>query len=139
MTETPPPYNLKHIAHLIPELNPNAQILQLLSRDILQVHKVRDQCPHNASYAQKLDLGWVVVGEVCLAGADKPKGVNAYRSNVHFSLCPNHLVLKEKFTVDTSNKPLSSQKLGHSCLSDRPVQNTREHSLGSTILGMLQI
>lgn len=60
--------HLKPIAHLIPELDPNAQILLLLGRDVLKVHKVGDQCngPNNTPYAQKLDLGWVVVGEVCL-------------------------------------------------------------------------
>lgn len=33
--------HLKPIAHCIPPLDPEAQILLLLGRDILQVHKVR--------------------------------------------------------------------------------------------------
>lgn len=58
----------KPIAHLIPELDPDAQILLLLGQDVLQVHKVRYQFngPNNTPYAPKLDLGWVVIGEVCL-------------------------------------------------------------------------
>lgn len=60
--------HLKPIAHLIPELDPDAQILLLLGQDVLQVHKVRYQFngPNNTPYAPKLDLGWVVIGEVCL-------------------------------------------------------------------------
>ncbi|XP_077390535.1 uncharacterized protein LOC144027111 [Festucalex cinctus] len=60
--------HLQSIAKYIPELDPNAEILLLLGRDILQAHKVRQRIngPHNAPFAQRLDLGWVVVGEVCL-------------------------------------------------------------------------
>lgn len=48
--------HLKSIAHLTQELDSNAQILMLLGRDIVRVHKVRKQIsgPHNAPYAQKL-------------------------------------------------------------------------------------
>ena len=147
-SEIPTPEAAKHhshrkpIAHLIPELDPEAQILLLLGRDVLRVHKVRDQHngPNNAPYAQRLDLGWVIVGEVCLGAAHKPKGVSTYWANVlengrhsHFSPCPNHLVLKEKLIVRTATKPFSSQSLQHSYLSDSLVQNTGDCSLGSRI------
>lgn len=134
--------HLASIAHLIPELDPDAQILLLLGRDVLQVHKVRDQCngPNNAPYAQKLDLGWVVVGEVCLGAAHRPKGANTYRTHVlengrysHFSPCPNHLILKEKFTTDPSNKTFSShstnsvsQNAGYLSLGSRIFEKTRD-------------
>lgn len=68
--------HLKPIAHLISELDADAQIVFLLGRDVLQVHKVRDQCnrPNSAPYGQRLELGWVVVGDVCLdAALKKPK------------------------------------------------------------------
>lgn len=47
------------ISHLIPAIQKDASILLLLGRDILQVHKVRQQIngPFNAPYAQRLDLG----------------------------------------------------------------------------------
>lgn len=134
--------HLKPIAHLIPELDPDAQILLLLGQDILQVHKVRDQCngPNNAPYAQKLDLGWVVVREVCLGAAHRPKGASTYRTHVlengchsYFYPCPNHLVLKETFTVGPSTKPHSCKNLGGFHSNDSPVQNTGDHSLGSKI------
>lgn len=43
---------------------PNANMLLLLSRDVLQLHNVRQQisCPGSASFTQRLDLGWVVIG-----------------------------------------------------------------------------
>lgn len=66
--------HLKHIAPYIPKLDPDAQMMILLGRDMIRVHKVRQQVngPHNAPFAQRLDLGWVIVGEVCLDNAHKP-------------------------------------------------------------------
>ncbi|XP_030613054.1 uncharacterized protein LOC115799898 [Archocentrus centrarchus] len=66
--------HLQSIAKYIPELDPKAEILLLLGRDVLRVHKVRQRVngPHNAPFAQCLDLGWVVVGEVCLGNVHRP-------------------------------------------------------------------
>lgn len=75
--------HLRSVAPNIPELDREAQILILLGRDIIQVHKVRQQIngPHNAPFAQRLDLGWVIVGEVCIDRAHKPT-IAAYKTNV---------------------------------------------------------
>ncbi|RXN30203.1 hypothetical protein ROHU_017834 [Labeo rohita] len=78
-TEIPTPeaafhhVHLKRIADKIPPLDPDAKILLLLGRDILQVHKVREQIsgPGDAPFAQRLDLGWVVVGDLCPGGAHR--------------------------------------------------------------------
>lgn len=50
--------HLKRITDKIPPLDPDAEILLLLCRDILQVHKVREQIsgPGDAPFAQRLDL-----------------------------------------------------------------------------------
>ncbi|KAI3358292.1 hypothetical protein L3Q82_014670, partial [Scortum barcoo] len=99
--------HLKSIAHMIPRLDPEAQILILLGRDVLQVHKVREQRngPHSAPYAQHLDLGWVVVGDVCPGSAHKPAAVTSYRTSVLengrpslLTLCPNQFQVKERFS-----------------------------------------
>lgn len=76
--------HLKPVASKIPEIDPNAEILILLDRDILCVHKVRKQHNglHNAPYAQWLDLGWVVVGEVCLGAAHKSSKASVYKTNI---------------------------------------------------------
>ena len=82
-SEIPTPDAARHHPHLqgesphILELDPKAEILILLGRDIVRVHKVRQQVngPHNAPFAQRLDLGWVL--DVCLG--------NAHRSEEHTS------------------------------------------------------
>ena len=98
--------HLKHIADKIPPLDPDAKILLLLGRDILRVHKVREQIsgPGDAPFAQRLDLGWVVVGDVCLGGAHRPLEVRSYKTAIlengrasHLQPCNNHIIVKEVF------------------------------------------
>lgn len=50
--------HLRPLAKLIPELEPKAEILLLLGRDVLRAHKVREQVkgPHHTPFAQRLDL-----------------------------------------------------------------------------------
>lgn len=113
-SEIPTPEIAKHYSHLkgvvgkIPPLDPTAAILILLGRDIPRVHKVRKQCngPHNAPYAQRLDLGWVIIGEVCLGSAHKPDAISVYKTNILsngrpslFDPCPSKLHIKEKVDV----------------------------------------
>lgn len=91
----------------IPALDPSASILIVLSRDIPQAHKVREHnSPHNAPYAQQLDLGWVIVREVCLGRAHKSDCVSVYRTNVLssgrtslFDPSTNNIHIKEKLDI----------------------------------------
>lgn len=57
---------LRDIAAEIPALDPQGDILLLLGRDVIQAHKALDQRngPPNAPFAQKLPLGWVIVGDI---------------------------------------------------------------------------
>ena len=96
--------HLERLADKIPALDPDASILLLLGRDLIQVHKVREQCngPHSAPFAQQLDLGWVIIGDVCLGRAHKPATANIFRTSVlvtgrHSILrpCTSSLVVKE--------------------------------------------
>ena len=88
-SEIPTPNAARHHPHLvkvaehIPEVDPTAEILLLLGRDIIRAHKVRELVngPHNAPFAQRLDLGWVLVGEVCLGKAHIPT-VNTFKTTV---------------------------------------------------------
>ena len=81
--------HLKEIAEYIPELDPQAEILLLLGRDVTRLHQVRQQVtgpyavdgPHNAPFAQRLDLGWVLVGDVCLDNTHKPT-VTTFKTDV---------------------------------------------------------
>ncbi|XP_072564870.1 uncharacterized protein, partial [Paramormyrops kingsleyae] len=76
--------HLKALASMIPAMDPNAQILILLGRDIIQVHKVLEQRngPLGAPFAQRLALGWVIIGDVCLRGAHKPTSVHTFKTNI---------------------------------------------------------
>ncbi|KAJ8381227.1 hypothetical protein SKAU_G00020050 [Synaphobranchus kaupii] len=112
-SEIPSPDVAKHHPHLqtvanrIPAVDPDAPILVLLGRDILRIHKVREQIngPHSAPYAQRLDLGWVIVGDTCLGAAHKPATVNIYKTNVlqngrtsFLRPCPNNIQVKEGYS-----------------------------------------
>ena len=108
--EIPTPTAAKHFAHLrpiadhIPEIDDQAQILILLGRDILQVHKVREHRngPGNTPFAQRLDLGWVIIGEVCLDGSHKPDDIYSCKTYIHdngrpsmLCPCPNKMMIKQ--------------------------------------------
>ncbi|XP_070409592.1 uncharacterized protein [Nothobranchius furzeri] len=88
-SEIPSPEIAQHHSHLlsvadnIPPVDHHAPILLLLGRDVLRVHKVREQIngPNDAPYAQRLDLGWVIVGEVCLGKAHSQSEVNVYKTH----------------------------------------------------------
>ena len=60
--------HLTPIASQIDPVDPGVPIALLIGRDVLQVHKVREQIdgPANTPFAQRLDLGWVIIGESCL-------------------------------------------------------------------------
>ncbi|XP_037503363.1 uncharacterized protein LOC119378234 [Rhipicephalus sanguineus] len=96
--------HLRKIANEIPPIDSEANILLLLGRDILRAHKVRRTLngPHDAPYAQKLDLGWVIVGDVCANRTRKATSVNVFKTHVLengrpslFEPCSNHFFVKE--------------------------------------------
>ncbi|KAK7877393.1 hypothetical protein WMY93_031909, partial [Mugilogobius chulae] len=102
--------HLKHLADKIRPLDPDAQIMLLLGRDIIQVHKVYERVngPVNAPFAQKLALGWVIVGDVCLGGAHKPAVVGSFKTNVlengrpsFLPPCQNSFNVKEQLQSHT--------------------------------------
>ena len=107
--------HLRSVAHLIPDIDPHAPIMLLLGRDIIRVHKVRKQVngSHNQPYAQKLDLGWVIVGNVCLGNVHKPLTIRTFHMNIAepkrptlFAPCPNVFHVKEKFSdIQITNSP----------------------------------
>ncbi|MEE6488845.1 hypothetical protein FKM82_015408 [Ascaphus truei] len=96
--------HLKGIANHIQPVDQGAKILLLLGRDIMRVHKVRKQHNghHNVPYAQRLDLGWVIVGNACTDKEHRQDYVDARRTVVtecgHTSLsepCRGHLQATE--------------------------------------------
>ena len=107
-SEIPTPEVVAYHDHLrgmpIPPLNRDAQILLLIGRDLIDAHIVHEQRtgPPNTPFAQRLSLGWVVVGSVCLGRYHSPSSVNVCKTTVlteHresvMELCPNIFNLKE--------------------------------------------
>ena len=107
--------HLRSLAHRIPDIDPQAPIMLLLGRDIIRVHKVRKQVngSHNLPFAQKLDLGWVIVGNVCLGNVHKPLTISTFHTNTTelkrptlFAPCPNVFHVKENFSsVNITGQP----------------------------------
>ena len=76
--------HLSEIMPNIPHLNPQANISLLIGRDLIPAHYILDQKigkPFEL-YAQKLTLGWVMVGESCLNGAHLPD-ITAMKTFIH--------------------------------------------------------
>ncbi|KAJ8365140.1 hypothetical protein SKAU_G00139710 [Synaphobranchus kaupii] len=89
--------HLRSITDQIPRVDPDAQILLLLGRDILQVHK-------------KLDLGWVIIGDVCLGSAHKPNEVSTLKTCVlgngrpsYLTPCESLVRVKENYSMPTDD------------------------------------
>ncbi|KAJ8333793.1 hypothetical protein SKAU_G00411120 [Synaphobranchus kaupii] len=127
--------HLKPVMDKIPAIDHDAAILLLLGRDILRIHKVRKQYngPNNTPYAQQLDIGWVIVGEVCLRGVHKPSSINVYRTNVlpngrtsFLSPCASVVHIKEKFDKKTSSQIIQTSR-------ETDLQEDYTEELGSNI------
>lgn len=127
-SEIPSPEIAQHHPHLlpvadkIPPIDHHAPILLLLGRDIIRVHKVREQIngPNNSPYAQRLDLGWVIVGEVCLGKVHCQADVNVYKTHTlengrtsYFEPCPSIIHVKEDYESDRNTNRVTDS-LGHS-------------------------
>ena len=115
-SEKPTPEIARHFSHLekiadsIPELDPQANISLLIGRDVIEAHQVQEQItgPRGFPFAQRLGLGWVIVGDVCLGKLHKPNSsdvrvatfktymvdAESQRSSI-FQPCTSNLALKE--------------------------------------------
>lgn len=132
--------HLQEIATEIPALDQSAQILLLIGRDVIQAHKVLDQRngPPNAPFAQKLALGWVIIGNVCLGGAHKPVRANIFKTNIldngrpsHFLPCKNAIQVKESFNSQGYNKVNTPMRRKHSSIGETVFKQTSlDESLG---------
>ncbi|XP_059840843.1 uncharacterized protein LOC132402177 [Hypanus sabinus] len=132
--------HLHHIAKHIPELDPKAEILLLLGRDVIQVHKVRQQVngPLDAPFAQRLDLGWMVIGEVCLGDVHKPT-VDTLKTNVlesgrHSIFQPgtSSMYIKEA-QQDVNKRKVTDETLGQSVFVQTEHGNKLAQSAQDTI------
>ena len=79
--------HLRNIEHLIPEIDYSANILVLIGRDLLKAHHVLDQRigREYEPYAQRLSLGWVIIGEACLGLVHQTSHVNVNKTNILYN------------------------------------------------------
>ena len=119
--------HLKDIAGCISPLDAESNILLLIGRDLIEAHHVHDQRigPRNSPYAQKLSLGWVVIGETCLGKVHRPDTVNVKKTYILgngresiFKPCSSEFVVhenefgRERFGATVSNRTKADDKPG---------------------------
>ena len=102
--------HLKEIAEEIPPYDPKAKVEILIGRDAPELLKIRESKNgyKGAPWAQKLDLGWTVSGQMCLDRVGGPIHISAHRTssqtanrssaNHEVLPCPNHFKIKEQFS-----------------------------------------
>jgi hypothetical protein len=92
--------HLLTIASSIPEFETNAEMQLLIGRDLIEVHHIKEQItgPHGQLFAQKIGLGWAIIGEICLGRLHKQTTVNvnkvSFLNNGSVTCsqpCQNHL------------------------------------------------
>lgn len=112
--------HLRDIAADIPPLDKEIGIHMLLGRDVVDIHHVIDQRigPTGTPYGQKLGLGWVIIGDVCLGKIHTPdlENVDVRNMKTHvvngrhsiFPQCELNLSIKED--INTHNLFVKTKK-----------------------------
>ena len=131
--EIPTPDITRHYPHLqnlesrIPPLDDDAQIMLLVGRDLLKAHHVLDQRigSDSAPYAQKLPLGWTIVGESCLRRCHP--SINSFKTNIlkcgrpsFLDPCPNYIEIKEKMVPFAGSRRTTSSNIGQGVFTKTP-------------------
>lgn len=121
--EIPTPDIIRHHPHLrriMTELNPldcEAEILLLVGRDAIDAHHVLDQVlgPSNSPFAQRLTLGWAILGDMCIGRNHSPDKVNSCKTYLLtdgratvFPPCPNKLKVSDTLKDSEDAKWLST-------------------------------
>ncbi|XP_052818526.1 uncharacterized protein LOC128244575 [Mya arenaria] len=101
--------HLNHIADTIPNLQGDCKVQLLIGRDVPEAHHVMDQAigSRGTPFAQKLALGWVIVGEVCSGRVHTNEDVSVYKTYImpdgrgtHIKPCQFNLNIKENQDPD---------------------------------------
>lgn len=105
--------HLQHIADQIPQYDDKSDILLLLGRDCIEAHYVLDQVlgPAGSPFAQKLGLGWVVIGQLCVGKFHANEVVNVNKTYLLedgraslFQPCCDHLLsVQDPVFIQTPN------------------------------------
>lgn len=118
--------HLRDIAGSIPDLDDQCDTLLLIGRDLLEAHHVLDQRlgPKTTPYAQRLHLGWVIVGEACHNQTHIPEVVNVNKINILGSGRPSlFLPCNSAFNVEEITE-------GTATRAERPLFPSNKPTIG---------
>ncbi|XP_061166393.1 uncharacterized protein LOC133175314 [Saccostrea echinata] len=97
--------HLHDIAPFIPDIDDVSGIELLIGRDLVTAHHVLDQRvgEEGLPYGQKLPLGWVIIGDVCLGKVHQPEVISVNKTSVlmngrstHLLPCENEFLVEEE-------------------------------------------
>ncbi|XP_060070498.1 uncharacterized protein LOC132550447 [Ylistrum balloti] len=139
--------HLTDIATLIPPLCDDASICILIGRDMVDAHRVLEQRlgPKNTPFAQKLSLGWILIGEPCGRDAHWSDRVNVNKTQLLlngrtsvFDPCSNYFNTKEvalkenclfERTIEDDNRGLSIEDHQFLDIMDKEmIRNNNGHT-----------
>nr|XP_027235545.1 uncharacterized protein LOC113826820 [Penaeus vannamei] len=132
--------HLKDIGSEISPLDDQAQIQLLIGRDLPEAHHVLDQVtgPPGTPFAQKMKLGWVIVGEVCLGKHHATKNVNVRKIYVNpdgrpsvLKPCPSCICVQEDTGYHSGFTPWKENDIGSTVFhrtknDDEPGKSTED-------------
>ncbi|XP_062584179.1 uncharacterized protein LOC134245966 [Saccostrea cucullata] len=86
--------HLQDIEKCIPEIDESVYIELLIGRDLITAHHVFDQRIGTdvLPFGQKLPLGWVIIGNVCLGKTHQPETVSVLKTSILSSGRATHLI-----------------------------------------------
>ena len=114
--------HLHCIAPYLPALDPSIKVELLIGRDVPEIHHVQEQIigGKGEPFAQKLPLGWTVIGEVCLGKVHAPKEINVRITHTlndgrctTFPLCEKNIEIND-FSDEIFIKTSDDNKVGFS-------------------------
>lgn len=97
--------HLHDIAPFILGLDDGAEIELLIGGDLDTAHHVLDQRvgEEGLPYGQKLPLGWVIIGDVCLGKVHQPDMINVNKTSIlmngrstHLQPCESEFIVEEE-------------------------------------------
>ncbi|CAG2243926.1 unnamed protein product [Mytilus edulis] len=122
--------HLKELRGSIPPIEERCQILLLIGRDLIEAHHVLEQRlgPSRTPFAQKLRLGWVIIGNTYIDKQTVPIEVNTKITYVSITESKQRLASRPEIAVKDNN-PIVVQSNDKNLHSNAKV--AKSHSIQS--------
>ncbi|XP_076102049.1 uncharacterized protein LOC143071561 [Mytilus galloprovincialis] len=122
--------HLKELRGSIPPIKERCQILLLIGRDLIEAHHVLEQRlgPSRTPFAQKLRLGWVIIGNTYIDKQTVPIEVNTKITYVSITESKQRLASRPEIAVKDNN-PIVVQSNDKNFHSNAKV--AKSHSIQS--------